>query len=73
MKKPKVITNCDASRFADPDQRIAEISSDVAGGLLSMYVHEGRLVVELYHLDDNVDVSVEHAQVIRVTRKAGET
>jgi len=73
VKKPKVIVNCVASHFADPDQRIVELSSDVAGGLLSMYVHEGRLVVELYHLDDNVDVSVEHAQVIRVTRKAGET
>jgi hypothetical protein len=69
MKKPKVITNCVANHYSDPDQRIVELSSDGGGGLISLYVSEvdgvKRLTVELYHLDPTVDVFVDHGQVIR--------
>lgn len=57
MARPKVIIDCVASRYQDPDERIVEISHARGGGLISIRATgSGRLVIDLYRLDDTVEV-----------------
>ncbi|WP_406278996.1 hypothetical protein OH799_11190 [Nocardia sp. NBC_00881] len=57
MARPKVIIDCVASRYQGPDERIVEISHACGGALISIRATSiGRLVIDLYRLDDTVDV-----------------
>ncbi|MEU2032807.1 hypothetical protein [Nocardia amamiensis] len=59
MARPKVIIDCVASRYQGPDERIVEISHACAGGLISIRATgSGRLVIDLYRLDDTVEVHI---------------
>ncbi|WP_157187470.1 hypothetical protein [Nocardia vinacea] len=57
MARPKVIIDCVASRYQGPDERIVEISHACGGGLISIRATgSGRLVIDLYRLDDTVEI-----------------
>lgn len=61
MRRPKVIVNCVASRYANNSrERVIEFSSKYGGGLISFFERDdGKLVVDLYRLDPNVIVRRE--------------
>ena len=62
MSKPRVLTNCVANRYTGPDERVVEFSDrDLnLGGLISLRRRDdGKLIVQLYRLDDDVMVTVE--------------
>lgn len=52
-----------ADRYAGPDERIVEFSSPEGGGLVSFMVRDGKLIVDLYRLDDTVEVRVPGSAV----------
>ncbi len=52
--KPRVNTRCVADRYAAPNERIIEFSSDCGGGLISLAEHDGRLHVNVYNYDPTV-------------------
>lgn len=63
MTKPKVLTNCIANRYTNKNERIVEFSGGMSdtGGLISLRLREdGVLVVELYCLENEVEVSVSY-------------
>ncbi len=57
MPKPRIHTDTIADKHAGPDEKIIEFD----GGLISFrYLNEGKtLRVDLYRLDDNVEVTVD--------------
>lgn len=55
-RKPKIDARPPANHYAESGQRIAEISSDAGGCLLSLQVRDGRLHVEPFRIDSTVDV-----------------
>jgi hypothetical protein len=56
MSKPEVILNCVANQYAAPQERIIEFSHPNGGGLISFFAtDDGRLHVDLYHVDATVD------------------
>lgn len=59
MARPKIIANCVASRYQARNERILEVSHDHGGALISLRATDtGRLVIDLYELDDTVEVSI---------------
>jgi hypothetical protein len=59
--KPKVNTKCVASHYAGSNERIVEFSVNGNGGLISFVAREdGSLVVQLYRMDKNIDVTVSY-------------
>ncbi len=57
--KPSVITRCVANSYSGPDERIIEFSDRKLGlgGLISFRrTHDGKLRVEVYRVDDGVEV-----------------
>ena len=57
--KPKITTNCVASRYSGGDERIIEFSHKQGGGLIAFWpTDDGRLLVNLYRLDPSVLVGV---------------
>lgn len=71
MRKPRVITKCVANTYSASNERIAEFAGASGnGGLMSLREQDnGRLRVELYHLD-GCDVvtaqSVALAELLKV-------
>jgi hypothetical protein len=64
MPKPKLKTRCVANNYAGPDERIVEFSSRFGRGLIALRERpDGRLQVDLYHLDATVDVGVPTANL----------
>jgi hypothetical protein len=53
---PKVDVNPVAQHYARSGERIVEISSDAGGCLVSLWVRDGRLSIQVYRADDTVDV-----------------
>lgn len=63
MKRPRVTTNCVASRYTQKNERIIEFSSDNGGGLISfLATDDGRLLVDVYNQDSSVEVRVGGAK-----------
>lgn len=65
MRKPRVTTRCVANNYAAPGERIVEFSNgarsagQLKGGLISLRTTEdGRLLVQLYQLDQEVHVTI---------------
>lgn len=56
MKRPRVLTRCVADHYHCPGERIVEFSSDVGGGLISLNVVEGELIIQIYRQDKTVRV-----------------
>ena len=64
MRKPRVIQNCVANRYAGPHERIVEFADSRGnGGLVSFVEHEdGRLTVDVYGYGPRVEVRVGKPQ-----------
>jgi hypothetical protein len=57
--KPRIITNCVASRYAAPNERIVEFADDAGnGGLISIRTVDGRLIMDVYRQGPCVEVRV---------------
>jgi hypothetical protein len=55
-KRPSVTLSCVADLYTTGRRRIVEFSSESGGGLISFWEFNGRLRVEVYRVDETVDV-----------------
>jgi len=66
-KRPRVNTSPVASRYAAPDERVIEFSSEVGGGLINLYERNGKLHVQIYNCDPSVRVMVNPDNLVTGT------
>jgi hypothetical protein len=56
IPRPKVIIPSIAQHYAMAGERIVEVSSEAGGCLVSLRVVNDRLCIQVYRVDDTVDV-----------------
>jgi hypothetical protein len=70
MKRPSVNLKCSADRYAAPNERIIEFSSESGGGLIDLCDVGETLLVSVYRTDDSVEVTWNAMDVLTIAEIA---